>query len=145
VNVQHEPEKPFVRQATSPNAADDQASNSPTLVDRLNLLLKHFQELSEYFLKLLTTTVDDLTLSLRSIIVWLALAAIGFVAIAGVIVIASWLLLSGMAEGLGGLFGRAWAGRLVTGLIPLAGLGLVLYCILLTRNRTARRRSAERS
>ena len=68
--------------------------------------------LREYFLKLLTTTVDDITLSLRSIIVWLALAAIGFVAIAGVIVIASWLLLSGMAEGLGGLFGRAWAGRL---------------------------------
>jgi hypothetical protein len=140
VNV-HEPDQPFARQATSPNAADGPAPDGSTFLDRLNRLLNHSQELSEYCLKLLTTTVDDITLSLRSAIFWLALAAVGIVATAGVIVIASWFLLSGMAEGLGGLFGRAWAGRLVTGLLPLAGLGLVLYCILLSRKRTARRRS----
>ena len=55
-------------------------------------------------------------------------AAMGFVTVAGLMVIAIWLLLSGIAEGLGVLFGdRPWLGNAVTGFLLGAGLGLGMH------------------
>ena len=65
-----------------------------------------------------------------------ALAAMGFVAVAGLMVIAIWSLLSGIAEGLGVLFGdRPWLGNAVTGFLLLAGRGLGMYYTVAVRRR----------
>jgi hypothetical protein len=62
--------------------------------------------------------------SARHVFLWMVLAWLGFVAVAGLIVIASWLMLGGIAEGLGVLLGnRSWLGNSVTGILSLVGLG----------------------
>jgi hypothetical protein len=75
----------------------------------------------------------------------MALAAFGLVAVAGLIVIASWLTLSGIAEGLGVLLGdRSWLGNSATGFLLLAGLGLGAYYTAAKREKTSRERSGGR-
>ena len=117
-----------------------------TIPDELKLLLKQFRELGEYFSYFVTAKADSVKLSLRHIVLWVVLVAVGFVAVGGLIIIASWLLLSGIAEGLSGLFGnRSWAGSLVTGFL-LSGrpLGLGTYYTLAKRNKIARERTAQK-
>ena len=72
----------------------------------------------------------------------MVLAALGFVAVAGLIIIASWLMLSGMAEGLGLLLGdKSWFGNSVTGFLTLACLGLGMYYTVARRKKTSRERT----
>ena len=72
----------------------------------------------------------------------MVLAALGFVAVAGLIIIASWLMLSGMAEGLGLLLGdKSWLGNSVTGFLTLACLGLGMYYTVARRKKTSRERT----
>jgi hypothetical protein len=72
----------------------------------------------------------------------IALAALGFVAVGGLILMASWLLLSGMAEGLGLLLGdKSWLGNSVTGFLTLACLGLGIYYTVARRKRASRERT----
>jgi hypothetical protein len=69
----------------------------------------------------------------------MVMAALGFVAVAGLIVTASWLMLSGIAEGLGVLLGdRSWLGNSVTGFLLLAGLGLCMHRTAAKRKKTSR-------
>lgn len=128
-----------------PNATDDHEQGEKTIPDELKLLLKQFRELGEYFSYFVTAKTDSAKLSLRQFVLWVVLASVGFVALGGLIVIASWLLLSGTAEGLGRLFGdRPWIGSLITGFLPLAGLGVGMYGAVARQSRIARERTAKR-
>lgn len=92
----------------------------------------------------MTAKTDSMKLALRRIVLLVVMAALGFIAVGGLIVIAGWLMLSGMAEGLGELFGdRPWAGSLITGFGLLAGLGLGMYCKTAKQNRIACERTAQ--
>lgn len=116
-----------------------------TIPDELKLLVKQFRELGKYFSYFVTTKTDSVKLSLRHVALWVVLAAFGFVAMAGLIVIASWLIFSGIAEGLGGLFGnRSWVGSFTTGILLLAGLWLGMYYAVAKRNRIAREGTAQK-
>jgi hypothetical protein len=124
---------------------DDLGQADRTIPDELKLLLKQFRDLGEYFSYFVTAKTDSVKLSLRYVILYVVFAALGFVTVGGLIVIASWLMLSGVAEGLAELFGnRSWAGSLMTGFLLLAGLGLGTYYTLAHRNRIARERTAQK-
>ena len=127
-----------------PNATDDLEQGEETKPDDLKLLLKQFRELGEYFSYFVTAKTDSVKLALRRIVLSVVMAALSFIAVGGLIVIAGWLMLSGMAEGLGELFGnRSWAGSLMTGFGLLAGLGLGMYYTSAKRNRIACERTAQ--
>jgi hypothetical protein len=138
------PDHRFAGDNSAPNAADDREQGEETKPDDLNLLFKQFRELGEYLSYFVTAKTDSLKLSLRRIVLLVVMAALSFIAVGGLIVITAWLMLSGMAEGLGGLFGnRSWAGSLMTGLLLLASLGLGTYYTVSKRNNIARERTAQ--
>jgi hypothetical protein len=144
-NGRHTPDHRFTRDGAAPEATDDIEQAETTIPDELKLLLKQVRELATYFSCFVTAKTDSVKLSLRYVVLWAVLAALGFVAVGGLIVIASWLMLSGMAQGLAELFGhQPWLGSLVTGFLLLAGLGLVTYCTLARRNKIARERMAQK-
>jgi hypothetical protein len=145
MNERHPPDHRLSGDGSAPNATDALEKGESTITDELTLLLKQFREFGEYFSYLVTAKTDSVKLSFRHFVLWVLLAALGFVALGGLIVIASWLLLSGIADGLGGLFGdRPWIGSLITGLLLLAGLGLGMYCAVARQSRIARERTAKK-
>jgi len=94
----------------------------------VKLLLRQVRELEEYFLHFVAAKTDLLKVSLRSTVLEVAQGALWFVAISGSLVIAAWFVLSGLAGGLGVLFGgRLWLGELMAGILFLAGLGLGMH------------------
>ena len=144
-NGRHTPEHPFTGDGSVPNNTDDGEQAERTIPDELKLLFKQFRELGVYFSYFVAAKTDSVKLSLRHAVLWVVFAALAFVAVGGLIVIASWLMLSGLAEGLGGLFAnRSWVGSLLTGFLLLAGLGLGIYYVVAKRNRIARERMAQK-
>jgi hypothetical protein len=106
----------------------------------LKLLLKQFQELLEYVAYYAAAKTDSVKCAVRDAIRQTVLAALGFVTLAGLIVMASWLVLSGVAQGAGALFGdRAWIGTLITGVLALAGIGVGMLCVISLRQNASRK------
>lgn len=105
--------------------------------DALKLLIAQLDQLREYASLFVTARIDSAKASIRSAILGLILAAFGAVAVTSLVVTASVFVLSGVAQGLGRLFGdHPWIGTLLTGLVTLTGIGIgALGAIAARRNR----------
>jgi hypothetical protein len=137
-NGRHTQDNRGAQHGKVPDNKADPEQQERTIPDELKLLLKQLGELGEYFSYFVTAKTDSAKLSFRHVVLWVVLAAFGFVAIAGLIVIASWLIVSGVAGGLSGLFGnRPWAGNFITGILLLGGLWLGTYYNMAKRNKIA--------
>jgi hypothetical protein len=155
MRVNREPAKPpdgrhtadnqVTEDSPAPNNADILEQEQRSLAAELKVLIKQFRALGEYFSYFLNAEADSVRLSFRNLFLSAVLAAFGFVAIGGLIVIASWLILSSTAEGLGELFGhRSWIGSFITGFLLLIGLWGAMYYNVARRNRIAGQRTAKR-
>jgi hypothetical protein len=124
---------------------DDLEQREASESDGLKLALKQFRELGEYFSYYVTAKADIVKLSLWAIALRVVLAALAFVTGAALIISASWLVLSGVAQGLGVLFGdRLWAGNMTTGLLVLAALALGVYCAVSKIMKISRERTIQK-
>jgi hypothetical protein len=133
------------RAAPTPKERDDREQGERSEAEGLKLPLKHCRELGEYFSYYVTAKADSVKLSLRAMVLWIASAALGFVTVAALIISASWFILSGMAQGLGVLFGdRLWLGKMTTGLLLAAALGLGMYYAVSKRIRASRERTVQK-
>jgi len=154
VPKQPSPEHRFNGDDAAPGAAEsgsktdvpaDAAQQELTEREGLKLLLKQFQELREYVSYYAAARTDSVKCSVRNAIRQIALAALSFVAVAGLIVLASWFVLTGISQGVGALFGdRAWIGALLTGVLALAGVGLGMSCAASIRRNAARKRTVRK-
>jgi len=117
------------KKTSAPKAANEYAPSGMSISDAVRLLVKQSRELKEYFSYYITAKTDNVKIRLRNALLRMVLSALGFVTLAGLLIIASWFLLSGIAGGLGVLFGeRLWIGNIAAGLLAVAGLGLgMLY------------------
>lgn len=131
--------------ASTPETTDDHESTEASEPDALKLLVQQLRELGEDFSYYVAAKTDSVQLSLRNLPLRILFAALCFVAASGLIVVASTLLLNGIAEGLAALFGdRSWAGKLMTGCLSFAVLGIGVYCTLAKRKKTSRERTGRR-
>ena len=131
-----------VESRSKPDVPADAAQQDLTEREELKLLLKQFQELREYVSYYAAARTDSVKYSVRNAIGRIVLAALGFVAVGGLIVIASWFVLSGISQGAGALFGdRAWIGTVITGVLALAGIGLGVSCAAWARKNASRKRT----
>ena len=131
--------------ASQTDAPANAAPQDLTEHEELKLLLKQFQELREYVSYYAAAKTDGVKCSVRNAVRRLVLAALGFVAVAALIVLASWFVLSGISQGVGALFGRqAWIGALITGVLARAGVGLAMSCTVSTRKNAARKRTVRK-
>jgi hypothetical protein len=95
----------------------------PAAVERL---LDDLSRLIDNASLYLAARQDQLKLGLRRAVVGALLGLLGLLAGGAILVTAAVLLLTGIASGLGELFGRPWLGQLATGLsvLALAALGV---------------------
>jgi len=144
-NGQQMPKHRCVGDSSAPDATDDFEQKEPTEPDGVNLLLQLFRELGEYLSYYATAKTDGVKLSLWNAIVRILWAALGFVAISGLIVAASCYVLSGVAGGLAVLFGgRLWAGNIAAGFLVITGLGLGMSWRAAKRERASRERTTKK-
>ena len=154
VRGQPAPEHRFNGDDAAPGAAESGSQTDvpadaaqPELTERegLKLLLKQFQELREYVSYYAAARTDSVKRSVQSAIRRLVLIGLGFVAVGGLIVMASWFVLSGISQGAGALFGgRAWLGAVITGVLALAGVGLGMSCTASFRKNASRKRTVRK-
>ena len=124
---------------SAPKTNGDHKQTKATEPDVLRLLHRWPRESREYLSYHVDADIENASRSVRNVSLWMVMAALGFVAVAGLIVTASWLMLSGIAEGLGVLLGdRSWLGNSVTGFLLLAGLGLCMHYTAAKRKKTSR-------
>jgi hypothetical protein len=127
------------------DAPADTAQQELTEREGLKLLLRQFQELREYVSYYVAARTDSVKCSVRNAIGQLVLVALGFVAVAGLVVMASWFVLSGISQGVGARFGgQAWIGALTTGVLALVGVGMGISCAAWMRKSAARKRTVEK-
>lgn len=106
-------------------ASSDAEPTSAHGLDGLKLLYRQMCELADECSYYVTAQADRLKLSARLLAVRAVTAGLVCLALVAVIVLATWLALVGLAEGLSVLCGdRAWAGKLLAGTLVLGSLAL---------------------
>lgn len=102
----------------------DSAADSASPGDAFRKLLDDGRELLEYVQLYLSAKADAVKAQVRTIGLLAVLGVLGAVAGAGIIVTAAVLIVVGVADALGALFGgHYWAGDLVTGVLFLGIIG----------------------
>lgn len=129
----------------SPRPIDDSEEKQPRAADPFRLLLQQVRELAEYLSYYLSAKTDGVALCVRSLVFRGILAALGFVALSGLIVGASWRILGGTAEGLALILGnRMWAGNIAAGLLAMAAVGAGVGWLTAKRKRARLAKATER-
>lgn len=133
-----------------------EGDGAPHGPDALSAVFKQLAEAIEYLAYMLATQVDRVKLKIRNIVLMAVLGVIGAAAAMALVVCTVWLLLSGIAGGLGELvFGdRPWLGGIVVSVvILLAGAlaGWIVYRrvqksgLKATRDRYQKRQAEQRT
>lgn len=130
------------RQAASDENPHASAGSEP---DGFKTLVRQVCELIDECSYYVTAQTDRLKLSARLLVVQAVTAGLAGVALVAVIVLATWLALVGLAEGLSVLCGgRAWAGRLLTGTLVLGGLALANVSLRVWLTYSSRKGTVEK-
>ncbi|MBI5764735.1 MAG: hypothetical protein HZA51_14560 [Planctomycetes bacterium] len=108
-----------------PRTSDASDQHERAEHETLKLLITQLLQFRTYFWSYVNVKTDKVKLTLRITLLWTVVATLFLVAVAGLIVSANWFVLSGTADGLSVLFGnRIWAGKIIAGMLFLAGLGI---------------------
>jgi hypothetical protein len=127
--------------AEAERKADESGSEKP---DVFEVFRTHLREIGEYVAYYLSAKTDQLKVSARTALLYGILAGLGFIVIAGLMIVAGWFIVLGLAGGLAQLFRSAWLGNLVAGLVVLLGsAGAILVGARLFQNQM-RDRTIER-
>jgi hypothetical protein len=111
----------------------DLNASSPDSLRRLTTQLGELREYTAYYVR---AKVDRFKLSLRQAVSSTALILILAFALCAVICVSIWLLLSGLAEGVGRVLGdRLWLGNVLVAALVLSGLGATIWILLVRREK----------
>src|SRR2546430_1683514 len=101
---------------TEPDSDPTRNSDArPAGPEALSAVFKQLAEAIEYLAYLLATQVDRVKLKVRNVLLLTALGVIGAAVAMAFLACTVWLLLSGLAGGVGVLLGdRPWLGSIVT-------------------------------
>ncbi|HKD38056.1 MAG TPA: hypothetical protein VKB78_14685 [Pirellulales bacterium] len=98
--------------------------------DALSAVFKQLAEAIEYLAYLLAAQVDRVKLKVRNIILLAALGVIAVAMAAAVLFCTIWLLLSGIAGGIGAALGdRPWLGAIITSVVILIIATIALWIV----------------
>jgi uncharacterized membrane protein len=116
------------------------ATDPPSVADAIRESGRSVAELLHYVAYLLSAKLDQIKLSIQTLILYAVLGVLAVVAAATVLIVSVVLLFTGIAHGLGSAMGgRDWLGDLIVSLIVLGGIAISLS-FLLTKFKTASRR-----
>ncbi len=143
------------KKAATEHQPDSHETNGhPAGPDALSAVFKQLTEAVEYLAYLLAAQVDRVKLKVRNIVLLAVFGLIGAGAAMAFLACTVWLLLSGIAGGVGVLLGdRPWLGSIVTSaviLIVLVAAGWIVYRrvqssgLKATRERYAKRQAEQK-
>ena len=89
-----------------------------------------FAELKSYAGYFVSAKVDGIKATGKKIAIYAALGMVGLFVAIGILFSAAFLLLAGIANGLGALFHHVWLGQIVVGLLVLAAVGIGAWIAL---------------
>jgi membrane protein implicated in regulation of membrane protease activity len=101
-------------------------------------------ELRAYFRYYLGAKFDGCKASARMVAIYAILGVLGLIVVASVLATSVFLVLWGLANGLGRLFGHIWAGQLIVGLLVLGGIALAVRIALRRLTRASRLRTEQK-
>ena len=111
----------------------------------LDGLMKHVRELIEYANFYVETRKDSVRASIRGLILKAALGVLAGIIGATVLIVATVYLMSGIAAGLGSLFGERWElGMFTLGALVLVALGVGAFVMMKMMDRKARQRTVKK-
>jgi hypothetical protein len=111
----------------------------------LDGLMKHVRELVEYANFYIETRKDSFRATIRGLVIKAALGVVGAIVGVTVLVVATIYLMSGIAAGLGWLFGERWElGRFALAAILFAALGAGAFLAIKLMTRKARQRTIKK-
>jgi len=110
----------------NPNSTDREPAPSSD-GELFGRLLKQLAEAFEYASYYLTAKADEAKLSARRAVLRAQIVIVCVLSAAGLIVAGVTLLFSGLAGGLGELFGRPWLGQLVSGALLVLLIALAMW------------------
>jgi large-conductance mechanosensitive channel len=111
----------------------------------LDGLMKHVRELVEYANFYVETRKDSFRASIRGLILKAVVGVIGAIVGVTVLIMATIYLMSGIAAGLGWLFGERWElGRFALAAILFVALGAGAFLVIKSMNRKARQRTIKK-
>src|SRR5262245_26252131 len=128
-----------------PDACSTQPSDqSPGQPDSLQQLAAQLGELHEYSSYYIRARMDRVKLTLRRAVAYSMLLVLATFAVFATVVISVWLLLIGLAEGLGSaLGGRLWLGNIVVAILVLGMIALASWQLAVRRQRLAYAKTVE--
>ncbi|HEV2973092.1 MAG TPA: hypothetical protein VGY55_24205 [Pirellulales bacterium] len=137
------------RDASAADAGRADPDGKPAGPEALAAVFKQLAEAVEYLAYLLATQVDRAKLKIRNLLILVALGTLAAVAGLAFVACTVWLLLAGIAGGVGVLLGdRPWLGGIVTATVILivgGSVGWIFYRRIRTSGlKSARRRYQER-
>jgi hypothetical protein len=108
-------------------------------------LVRHIQELLEYFSYYLSVRADQARFRVRRLLLVVMAGVMAACVAIACVVTAAVLFLAGFAEMLGRLFGdRIWLGNIVTGVLFLGALGLGIVYLARRITHTSFRRTVQK-
>lgn len=123
----------------------DSAKPESTEPDGLGLLLKQIQELREYVSYYVAAKTDAVRCSAQNAARRVVLAVLSLVGVGSLIVLGTWFVLSGTAQGLGTLFGdKPWIGTLLSGIAALTGVVTGVQVLAAVHRKSDRRKVVEK-
>lgn len=123
--------------------APDDTPDSPS--QAWNAAWGRIAELREYAEHFAQAKLDTLKLAARKAGVWAVAGVLALVAACVFVVTAIVMLVSGIAHGLGVLFGnRVWLGELVTGLVIVLGLAGAIVGGMIVTDRASKKRTLKK-
>lgn len=115
----------------------DSAESRPSPGEAFREALRHFAEIREYAGYYVAAKIDALRLGIRNVIILAALAVLGLIAAAAVIVTAVVMALEGVAGALA-LVMPPWAAHLIIGVAFLLVLALAILIVLSRLSKSSR-------
>jgi hypothetical protein len=143
---------PTTAGAPMPDASDTESASrsrtttdgGPTVADSLRDSGRSIAEITHYIGHLICARLDQLKLSIRTLVLYAILGVLGIIVAATVLAVAVVLLFTGIAHGLGAaLGGRDWLGDLIVGFVVLGAIALSAT-LLFSKFKTASRRRTMR-
>jgi hypothetical protein len=136
--------KPRATQKHSDTACDNEHDPCHGEPHSLEQVITQLGELREYSVYYLNAKIAKIKLKLRQTAVYLLLIVLGTFAAFALIFTTIWLLLVGMAEGVGTLLGgRTWLGNLSVAAIVLIGICAVAWLTIVRRNKRSTIRTVQ--
>jgi hypothetical protein len=121
-------------------------NGNPSPMDALRSAAQHLGEAKEYASTFLAAKADAAKLSIKRLVLVIAMGIIAGITGAAMLITAAVLLVNGLATGIGRIFDpdKTWLGQLIVGLLFVAGANVAVFLMIRKMMRASRDQTVQK-